>query len=88
VNDLSGQKVNETPPVDITGIEKSIESIFGDIVSPIRTQSLKETFVHEYQREKLLKYGDGWNAFGFVSSGFLQKSANFEREEKSIDDGR
>jgi len=35
---------------------------------------LKEAIALENQCEKLLKDGDGWNAFGFVSSNFLQKS--------------
>jgi len=49
---------------------------------------LKETFVHEDKSEKLLKDGDGWNAFGFVSANFLQKSTYIEGKGKSTDDGR
>jgi len=34
---IFGEKVNETPPVDIAGIEKSVERIFCDYANPIRT---------------------------------------------------
>jgi hypothetical protein len=80
--------MNETPPVDTTGTNKSVESIFSNITSFIRTKSLKEAFVYENQSKKLLKDGDCWKAFGFVSANLLQKSTYVERKEERINDGR
>jgi hypothetical protein len=71
VYDSGCEESCKTSPIDATGVEETIEGVFGKWSIVTCPEVHEEAFVREDQSEERLKDRDDRDAFGFVSTDFF-----------------